>query len=550
MHDNQKKGFRLKKALLIALPCLIVAAIAALLIWFFPNPKTYDLTDYMFVDFTGYDGSGHLSEFLNRDELVDDVLRDNLLSKERFTMWSQSALKNEGYSHKEQKVFLQLSRLYGLHCKTSKRSGLSNGDQVTLTFYYPYTPNQYDNFMFRNMEQTYTVTGLTEPTQIDPFDGVQVDFSGLSPCAEASFTCGENPLGFTEENFEMDHDRALRNGDTVTVLFHIDENYYLDELGYIFTRTAKDFPVSGLGEFVSEYRHLSQDFITSAKEQSREAIQTAAILMYTEIKNVMYVDYVFLYDETNRLNPYNSLGLIYKGEVSIPGGSQTVYFFSVTDYLTTDKWGKISCTPFRLESGDLSELQGAGAPEYYQTVQPALFQKEPVKPDTLILETGGQRYDLSEFRCVETSQDLSSGALQELKAYAQPILQNAMNSMAENGFTVSQPVYVGCYIRSPKEGQTSIGSLANSLDLVYQVDFSSDDFSGTTYMPIRITRVQCSDSKAFLSQALGPDSDWYSADLSCDIPGFPDEQSMYDALIAAKLERYTCEAVGNFQIMP
>ena len=132
-----------------------------------------------------------------------------------------------------------------------KIEGLSNGDQVTATVmdaenrdsFYAY--GQVFGSAPAENTKTYTVTGLTEIQEFDPFEGVQVELDATSPNGTVKIT---HPTGDPYGLRYSCSDTGVSSGDEVTVKVYygyyneLDESF-VSQYGKKPTQTEKKFKV-------------------------------------------------------------------------------------------------------------------------------------------------------------------------------------------------------------------------------------------------------------------------------------------------------------------
>jgi uncharacterized lipoprotein YehR (DUF1307 family) len=133
---------------------------------------------------------------------------------------------------------------------------VSNGDEITISAVY-----SEDNFNSKGLVMnptsfTYTVEGLTEPTVIDIFEGVSVEFDGVSGEATLTTINTDNSPAFIKSNVSFspkNYYSELKNGDTVTVIAggNYENSDEFIQNAYKIEVTEKTFTVSGLPEYIS-----------------------------------------------------------------------------------------------------------------------------------------------------------------------------------------------------------------------------------------------------------------------------------------------------------
>ncbi len=156
----------------------------------------------------------------------------------------------------------------------SKSSGLSNGDEVTISYTYDKDVAKKYNIKVIATDMHYTVQGLIDPTRVskeDLFQGVNVTFSGIAPLAEAELTVADN--GFNEVvEYAILGDKTYYNiGDTVRVqaVYNDEMLAEIDCVTDVATEECiKEFIVEGVDHYVTDADEITDDMIASLKKEA------------------------------------------------------------------------------------------------------------------------------------------------------------------------------------------------------------------------------------------------------------------------------------------
>lgn len=207
---------------------------------------------------------------------------------------------------------------------------LTNGDPVTLSF-------DLSDEEIRQLERTYgcqlvtdeqtfTVSGLTEPETVDPFENISVTYHGGEGYATAE-AVNDNPEGIlTELKFQIEPEEGLSNGDTITVstLDTMSDDILLRNYGVILSAHSKEYTVSGLGTYLTSLADLSDENLETLKGMAEDTRQ----LMVDEFadteeddvvhKEILlgsdYVGILFADDKEDweKYEPVNTIRLVYR----------------------------------------------------------------------------------------------------------------------------------------------------------------------------------------------------------------------------------------------
>ncbi len=170
-----------------------------------------------------------------------------------------------------------------LDYELDKDTDLANGDIVTVTASYKSDDSKdraakEQGVAFKTMEQEYIVDGLEDREVVDPFTGVDVVFTGISPDGEININSDGSPYR-DYLTFEADRTEGLANGDTVTVTakpyydssiedLENDYNVVIDE-----SLMLKTFDVSGLSSYITADEVLFDNELTAMQEKAGSHLQ-------------------------------------------------------------------------------------------------------------------------------------------------------------------------------------------------------------------------------------------------------------------------------------
>ena len=219
-----------------------------------------------------------------------------------------------------------------------KKDGLSNGDTVTATAHS--IPSMGDDVMSPAYME-FEVTGLEEPRELDPFEGLEVQFDGISPYVTASFnTSGCEAAVADAVSFRSDA-RNLADGDTFTVTAEYNETALIKQ-GYYITNNSREYTVDNPAKFITaaddiDFTQLDGDMYDYIEAKANSAVGKSKILN------------VSLYDITDGRSGISGEITKFNGIEEI--GSYIMSLKSSTD-LSSDKiynkYYKVYCVSFSL----------------------------------------------------------------------------------------------------------------------------------------------------------------------------------------------------------
>ncbi|MCD7949079.1 MAG: zinc ribbon domain-containing protein [Erysipelotrichaceae bacterium] len=359
---------------ILGIAALVVCLVIGVVVFFTTRKPTINLKDYVTVEISGADGYGRANVDFDYDQFEIDVLDAAGLSDVYYTYYNydyddlQYVLSSEEYTKLYNLVYAYESVDYDVDVT----SGLSNGDVVTVTFTYNNDLAANAGFKFKGSDIKTTVSDLGELEAIDPFEGVTIDYQGVSPYLTATVnTDGANDVVSNYVGFSLSQSREITLGDTITLsITNYDEEDFANDYGVTFTTLSKDYVCEDASYYTKAASEITDTFLSDAKAIVEESLSDGLNLntsstntkAYVSTENVTYVGYYFLYLDdfadysTYRDREYNFLYLVYSATVKSSDDSfddMDVYFLVGPSNITTNQsTGEISAT---LEAGNLME---------------------------------------------------------------------------------------------------------------------------------------------------------------------------------------------------
>ena len=282
--NNAKENTKMKKHN----PAKVLVSIAAVAVvaaggWAFANrTPTIDVSKYMTLSADGYNTVGKLNISFDTEKLEKDYGKQiatrfkkqmKNLKDDTYGLSSLTASLYDGYE----------TDLFAETCATGsadKTKGLSNGDVVTYTW----DDNSDEaeeafGVKVKYSDITYTVSGLASENTFDAFDGVDVEFSGISPDGRATVNSLPTAAEAQGLYYTLDENSGLSNGDTVTLTVHSNRDDFsdcIDKYGAMPQATEKTFTVEGLNEYVTSADTLSDSVLVSLQNQAEDVFKSYA----------------------------------------------------------------------------------------------------------------------------------------------------------------------------------------------------------------------------------------------------------------------------------
>lgn len=322
-------------------------------------------------DFVFPDGvtNGHLSNgdtFTASFEVNNDLLKpykiritakekkykiSGLKEVETFDAFKQISVSFEG-TNGVGKANITANNTEGLEYTVEPQSNLSNGDIVTVTVEDYYSGDRFDDYIREHgvipaeTTKTYTVEGLPEIETFDPFEGVELVFSGVEPEGKAEIVqTDNNPYGLS---FKYEN-TGLSNGDVITVTAYayggwfgeykdFDETF-IEEHGAKPAYVTKDFVVEGLGKYIQSIDDISPEMKDFMFQHCEDKIESYYAQMdseydydYYDAQRTFLGAYVRNRKPTGRGSDQNYIDFIYR----IDESSDIVPFYNAKELTHAD----------------------------------------------------------------------------------------------------------------------------------------------------------------------------------------------------------------------
>lgn len=288
----------------LAVPVAVAAVVVVGGVLIATHKPTVNLNKYITLSAEGYNSIGTLDVEFDTDKLEKDYGK-------KIAKNFQKAMKN----HEEDTYGLSNlagslyeggeTSLFVTYCADKTRN-LSNGDVVTYTWdgVNEQTKKEAEELFgvkIKCSDVTYKVSGLTAVNTFDAFDGVEVEFNGISP--DGSATVNTLPTAEAAKGlyYTLDEQYNLANGDTVTVTVHSNRDDFSDcieKYGAIPAATEKTYTVEGLNEYVTDSDGLTDSVLVSLQNQAQDVLNAYIAKSWDSecvtLKGMSYLGYYIL----------------------------------------------------------------------------------------------------------------------------------------------------------------------------------------------------------------------------------------------------------------
>lgn len=272
--------------------------------------KEINLNDYLDVTYSGYDSAGVATSEFD----IDKMIKDN---SEAF------GIKGDVTDSELLKIEADLDDV--IDGSLDKTTDLSNGDRVSYKWNVSMTDKLREKYKveFVSEDKEFKVDSLDEVEEFDPFENLEVTFSGIAPngSAKISGSIEEVPSLY----FKADKTSELKNGDIITIIldsYEDDIESYCLEYGKVPTELEKDVTVEGLSSYVSKIDEIPEDMQEKMKQQAVDSFNANAAgwAEGNSLENAEFIGYYFLSPKEGFYTSYdNLLYCVYKITANITG---------------------------------------------------------------------------------------------------------------------------------------------------------------------------------------------------------------------------------------
>lgn len=287
----------------LAVPVAVAAVVVVGGVLIATHKPTVNLNKYITLSAEGYNSIGTLDVEFDTDKLEKDYGKkiaknfQKAMKNHEEDTYGLSNLAGSLYEGGETSLFVT----YCADGSADKTRNLSNGDVVTYTWdgVNEQTKKEAEELFgvkIKCSDVTYKVSGLTAVNTFDAFDGVEVEFDGISP--DGSATVNTLP---TAEAYTLDEQYNLANGDTVTVTVHSNRDDFSDcieKYGAIPAATEKTYTVEGLKEYITSTDGLTDSVLVSLQNQAEDVLNAYIAKSWDSecvtLKGMSYLGYYIL----------------------------------------------------------------------------------------------------------------------------------------------------------------------------------------------------------------------------------------------------------------
>ena len=292
----------------LAVPVAVAAVVVVGGVLIATHKPTVNLNKYITLSAEGYNSIGTLDVEFDTDKLEKDYGKkiaknfQKAMKNHEEDTYGLSNLAGSLYEGGETSLFVT----YCAEGSADKTRNLSNGDVVTYTWdgVNEQTKKEAEELFgvkIKCSDVTYKVSGLTAVNTFDAFDGVEVEFDGISPDGSATVNTLPTAEAAKSLYYTLDEQYNLANGDTVTVTVHSNRDDFSDcieKYGAIPAATEKTYTVEGLNEYVTDSDGLTDSVLVSLQNQAEDVLNAYIAKSWDSecvtLKGMSYLGYYIL----------------------------------------------------------------------------------------------------------------------------------------------------------------------------------------------------------------------------------------------------------------
>ena len=292
----------------LAVPVAVAAVVVVGGVLIATHKPTVNLNKYITLSAEGYNSIGTLDVEFDTDKLEKDYGKkiaknfQKAMKNHEEDTYGLSNLAGSLYEGNETSLFVT----YCADGSADKTRNLSNGDVVTYTWdgVNEQTKKEAEEMFgvkIKCSDVTYKVSGLTAVNTFDAFDGVEVEFNGISPDGSATVNTLPTAEAAKDLYYTLDEQYNLANGDTVTVTVHSNRDDFSDcieKYGAIPAATEKTYMVEGLNEYVTDSDGLTDSVLVSLQNQAEDVLNAYIAKSWDSecvtLKGMSYLGYYIL----------------------------------------------------------------------------------------------------------------------------------------------------------------------------------------------------------------------------------------------------------------
>lgn len=288
---------------------------------------TIDLNKYITIEANGYESFGAAEYIFDYDSFHNDYSdKIKINSKNSDEIMAQGI--EEGKSYDE----LLLDKC--VNGELDQTENLHNGDVITYTWdCREDLAKEYFKCNLKCSDITYTVTELKEPEAFNPFDWLNVSFSGTAPNGTVVFTLDTTQEQMNYVKFIADKFDGLSNGEEiiVTASLFCEEKTFVEKFGITLGETEKTYEVAALPYYVHDTADIPSETLDKMIAQGEDAFRAYVARVWDRpdyLTDVVYAGNYFLTEKPEmNASMHNRLYLVYHITAKNPEPEEMINFY-------------------------------------------------------------------------------------------------------------------------------------------------------------------------------------------------------------------------------
>lgn len=215
-----------------------------------------------------------------------------------------------------------------------KNSQISNGDEIV----YKWDCDDEEikklfGYKVKYKDLKLTVKGLEEVATFNPFEGVELIYTGIAPNGSAEVKNNSTSPYASRLSFQMDVRDGLSNGDIVTVKVYDGGSqnpmqYFINAFDAIPSTTEKQFTVDGLGSYADSAAQIPADTLEKMKSQANDLINAYVANNWNSGSRMDSCNYIGNYFLTAKsaqsYGDYSNMILVYEIQITIDSEDRNI----------------------------------------------------------------------------------------------------------------------------------------------------------------------------------------------------------------------------------
>lgn len=273
--DEQKDGGEPRRShplfyMFAGAALIILAAFGVFFLRRNENKESIDPSGYVIFTAEGNDGAGKVSVSFDAERFTEDYGRAVQINRDLYLKagYSEDVLKEEQPAQILAQYLSDSLRVEADQGKLGNGGAVAadiDADEDTLSDIY--------NVTLTTSEVPFVISGLNKLSSFDPFEGVKIVYSGVSPDASARIVRTGQALS---DNIPMKLSKSsgIAQGDTITVSLDVQdpEQYCIEKYGRTPLRTSAAYKADSADTWLSDAGQLTGSDLSKLKNSAAAAV--------------------------------------------------------------------------------------------------------------------------------------------------------------------------------------------------------------------------------------------------------------------------------------